>query len=116
MTLDLMVILSGLASLAGSIFVSVVVFLIQRRLTADQKKKEEAERVRHDSKTQLELLHLQLVNAGNSLSYAVAMAVKRGTPNGEIEAGIEKYKKAKKAYFDYLTMIGITHFEQEDDI
>ena len=100
----------------GDVLIGVLVFLITRRLTTSQKKKDEAEKVRHESKTQLELLHLQLVNAGNSLSYAVAMAVKRGTPNGEIEAGIKKYKEAKRAYFDYLTQIGITHFEQEDDV
>lgn len=104
------------SNLLLDIIVGIVVFVVTRKITRNQQKRDDAEKAHHESKTQLELLHLKLVNAGNSLSYAVAMAVKRGTPNGEIEAGIKRYKDAKRAYFDYLTQIGLTHFETEEDI
>lgn len=113
---NVLAIITLLLGLLGDAVIGIVVFSVTRKMAQSQQKKDEVEKVRHESKTQLELLHLQLVNAGNSLSYAVAMAVKRGTPNGEIEAGIKKYKEAKKAYFDYLTQIGIAHFEQEDEL
>lgn len=109
-------IIALIAGLVGDFIIGVVLFVTTRRISRSQQRKEEADKEQHASKTKLELLHLQLVNAGNSLSYAVAMAVKRGTPNGEIEEGIAKYRKAKRAYFDYLTEIGITHFEKEDDL
>ena len=46
------------------------------------------------------LLELQMANA--KLSYANAMAIKRGSPNGEIEVGIEAYETAKAKYDDFL--------------
>lgn len=113
---DLLTVLTLCLGLLGDITIGVVVFVITKRINKAQQRKEEHEKAIRESKTQLELLHLQLVNAGNSLSYAVAMAVKRGSPNGEIESGIKKYKEAKKAYLDYLTKIGIAHFEQEDSV
>ena len=43
------------------------------------------------------------------LSYAVAMAIKRGTPNGEVEEGIEAYEAAKKKYIKFLDKLAIEH-------
>jgi len=42
-----------------------------------------------------------LTVASAQLSYAVAMAVKRGTPNGEMETAIEKYETAMEAFRTY---------------
>lgn len=59
---------------------------------AKQDAEREAVRVQHD------LLRTDLLVATASLSYAVAMAIKRGTPNGEIEEGIENYNKAMDTF------------------
>ena len=48
-----------------------------------------------------ELVKVSLLVASASLSYAVAMAIKRGTPNGEVEEGIEKYKDAMDKFRSY---------------
>ena len=41
-----------------------------------------------------EMMRIDLEVASAQLAYAVAMAIKRGTPNGEIEEGIKQYEKA----------------------
>lgn len=48
------------------------------------------------------LVGLNLAEANAKLSYAVAMALKRGTANGEVEDGIRAYKKALKSRDDFL--------------
>jgi hypothetical protein len=40
--------------------------------------------------------------ANAKLAYAVAMAIKRGSPNGEVEEGIEAYTKAKEKYLKFI--------------
>ena len=48
------------------------------------------------------MVSLQMAEANAKLAYACAMALKRGTTNGEVEEGIEAYKDALKARDDYL--------------
>ena len=43
-------------------------------------------------------MQLALLVATAKLSYAVAMAWKRGEPNGEVEDGIEQYREAMTAF------------------
>ena len=67
-------------------------------MTKNDKKREEHEEAR--KKESLLLLELNMASA--KLSYAVAMAIKRGTPNGEVEEGIKAYKEAKEKYYHFL--------------
>lgn len=53
------------------------------------------------------MLELQMATAKQS--YAVACAVERGTPNGEVEEGIEVYETAKKKYMGFLHEQTINH-------
>lgn len=48
------------------------------------------------------LLSIELSMATAKMSYAVAMALKRGETNGEVEEGIAAYMKAKHAYTAFL--------------
>lgn len=48
------------------------------------------------------LLALKMQMANGKLAYAVAMAHKRGKPNGEVEEGIEAYEEVKKEYYDFI--------------
>ena len=59
----------------------------QAKLDAEIKDREEA-------KMDSEQVKLELLLASAKLSYAVAMAMKNGHPNGEVEDGVEQYKKA----------------------
>lgn len=59
-----------------------------------QKKRDARNSARETERIESEKLRLSLLVATAQLSYAVAMAVKRGTPNGEIEEGIAQYNRA----------------------
>lgn len=46
-------------------------------------------------------LRLSLLVAAAQLSYAVAMAYRRGRPNGEMEIGIGQYNRAMQAFREF---------------
>lgn len=55
------------------------------------------------------MLSLDLQIATAKLSYAVAMAIKRGEPNGEVEEGVEAYEKAMEKYQQFLNEQAAEH-------
>lgn len=55
------------------------------------------------------MLSLDLQIATAKLSYAIAMAWKRGTPNGEVEEGVEAYEKAMDKYQQFLNEQAAEH-------
>lgn len=63
-----------------------------------QKKRDERDDKRERDRLKSEQLRIDMLMATCKLSYAVAMAVKRGKPNGEIEDGVDEYKKALDAF------------------
>lgn len=81
-----------------SLFVGVVLAVFNRR----QKIRDEAHAEEIKAKRKESELSLKLLFAVAKLSYAVAMAYKRGQPNGEVEEGIEAYEDAKRAYTNFL--------------
>ncbi|MGI6181471.1 MAG: hypothetical protein ACOYIE_05270 [Agathobaculum sp.] len=89
----------GWAVLPGLV-VSVVMAVWNRR-----QRGRDAEADERDAKrVKGQAVQVSLLVAAAKLSYAVAMAMKRGAPNGEIEDGIEQYKEA---------MIAFKKFERE---
>lgn len=73
-----------------SLTVGILLAIFNRK---QQKKSSEIEEEK-EARLESEYLQLNLTVATAQLSYAVAMAVKRGEPNGEIEEGIKAYDKA----------------------
>lgn len=63
---------------------------LNKKIEERDKKQEEIEKAR----LEYEVIMLEVTDASAKLSYALAMAIKRGSPNGEVEAGIEAYNKA----------------------
>lgn len=57
---------------------------------------------RAEARKRESFLAMELQFATAKLAYAVAMAHKRGEPNGEIEDGIEAYAAAKAKYRAFL--------------
>ncbi|MEI3501055.1 MAG: hypothetical protein V8Q39_06095 [Anaerovoracaceae bacterium] len=47
------------------------------------------------------MLRISLLVATAQLSRAVAMAIKRGSPNGEIEEGLEQYNMAMEEFREF---------------
>lgn len=77
-----------------SLLVSVVMAVFGRK----QKKRDAATREREAARLDAENVQVSLLVATAKLSYALAVAVKRGAPNGEVEDGIEQYKEAMRAF------------------
>lgn len=68
-----------------------------RRATALEERRAQQEQDRQKS----ELLRISMLIATAKLSYAVAMAVKRGKPNGEIEEGIDAYNESLEKFREF---------------
>ena len=81
-----------------TIFISVLVFYIER----GQNKKDKEEEKRLEDTRAESLLQLELIMASAKLSYACAVALKRGKANGEVEDGILAYELAKEKYYHFL--------------
>lgn len=81
------------AALPG-IITSVVMALWNKK----QKERDEIADEKEQARAKSELLRISLLVATAQLSYAVAMAVKRGKPNGEIEVGVAQYEKSMEEF------------------
>lgn len=77
-----------------SLLVSIVMAVFGRR----QKKRDVATREREAERLEAENVQVSLLVASAKLSYALAVAIKRGAPNGEVEDGVEQYREAMKAF------------------
>lgn len=71
-----------------------IVSFFERKREKRDKQAEEGEQRRRLG----ERIQITLILAVAKLSYAVAMAYKRGQPNGEMEEAIEQYKESMSAF------------------
>ena len=94
--------------LLPEIVIGVALFFFKR---SQNKRDAEAQRYR-EAKRKQDLLSMEMQMANNKLSFAVAMAIKRGTPNGEVEEGIEAYEAAKAKYMHFLNEQAAEHLNQ----
>lgn len=88
------IVLRALWAVLPGIVVGIVMAVWNKRQKVRDEKAEEKDRERVKS----ELLRISLLLASAQLSYAVAMAVKRGKPNGEIEVGVAQYEKSMEEF------------------
>ncbi len=79
-----------ISSIVPSLLVGMVLFYWEQRTKKQDRQKSTLE----DLAVESDMLRLDLEVATAELSYATAMAVKRGTPNGEMEPAIEHYEHA----------------------
>lgn len=87
-------------ALLPSLLVSLYMAFFNRRISKKDKYAESFDEARRQS----DQLKLSLLIATAQLSYAVAMAIKRGHPNGEIEEAAKQYNKALSAFRDFERM------------
>ncbi len=91
--------ITTILSIASPILVGLFLFYFKR----GQDKKDATYEESYKTRCKESLLSLEMITASADLSYATAVAVKRGYANGEVEAGIESYKKAKESYRIFMT-------------
>ena len=77
-----------------SLTVGVVLALYNRK----QKKRDDRASQREAERVESERLRISLLSATAQLSYAVTMALKRGSTNGEVEPAVEQYEKAMREF------------------
>lgn len=63
-----------------------------------QKQRDDHAKEAEEERMESDYVRIDLEVATAQLSYAVAMAYKRGTPNGEMETAIEQYEKAMERF------------------
>lgn len=102
------IILPLVPALLPSLIVSLVMAAINRR----QKKRDALQDELSEARKEETLLHLNLQMATAKLSYATAMALKRGKANGEVEEGVEAYEEAKHEYYDFLNRQATEHLNR----
>lgn len=78
------------SALAPGIVVGIVLGVWERR----KKREEEHSKIQAAMQVECEMIRIDLLVATAQLSYAVAMAYKRGHANGEMESAIEAYEGA----------------------
>ena len=87
-------ILTLIQAVLPSLCVSVLMMVFNRRQGMADAAARQEEALRRDS----EQVQLELLLASAKLSYAVAMAIKNGHPNGEVEEGVEQYRRSMERF------------------
>ena len=92
-------------ALLPSLCVSIVMALFNRRQTKRDKETD----ARAEARKRESLLALEMQMATAKMSYAVAMALKRGHANGEVEEAVDAYEEARKKYLAFLNEQAADH-------
>ena len=90
-------ILVFLEAILPSLLVGVVMAFYNRKQSIKHREMDERER----NARRKDKLEIALLVATAELSYAISMAIKRGSPNGEIEKAIERYDYAMTRFRDF---------------
>ncbi len=96
-----MVDLSWLIDLCKGLLPSLVVGIIMFRYERRQKKRDVKNDQREQDRIKSERVRIDLLVAAADLSYACAMALKRGKANGEVEVGVTSYNVAMDNFHDF---------------
>jgi hypothetical protein len=91
-----------LAQVVSAILPSLVVGVFMAFFNRAQKRRDEETESRAAARQKESLLALELNMSTAKLSYATAVALRRGHANGEVEEGMRAYNEAKKKYVDFL--------------
>lgn len=87
-----------LVRLTWAVLPGLVVGIVMGFFNHQQKARDQQAEETDIQRKRSEQVRISLLVAAAKLSYAVAMAVKRGKPNGEIEEGIDQYREAIIAF------------------
>lgn len=102
----------SIESIFWSVLPSLIVGVVLAIFNSRQKKRETEQDARAEARKRESMLHLNLQMATAKLSYATAMALKRGKANGEVEEGVEAYENAKREYYNFLNQQATEHLNR----
>lgn len=92
-----------------TVLAAIITHSIKKRIDA----KAELEHAREAMRQKRDELLLHITMADADLSYAVVAAIKRGSPNGEIEKAMDKYDEAMNAYTNFMQSQAIARLREE---
>lgn len=90
-----------LIEIVEAIVPALLVAVVMACWNRKQNKRDKAEAKAKEIHTKSESVKLSLLLATAKLSYAVTMAIKRGSPNGEVEDAIEEYDNALDEFREF---------------
>ncbi len=90
-------IISFLWAIAPGIIVGIVLAVWNKK----QNKKIKADDEKEANEKRKDSLVISLLVATAELSYATTMAIKRGSPNGEVEVAVKRYNKAMDKFREF---------------
>lgn len=93
--------LSILIEIIKAILPAVAVGIIMYYFNKKQNKRDAKNDQREAARVKGDRVRLDLLVASADLSYACAMALKRGHANGEVENGVTSYDKAMEAFHNF---------------
>jgi len=108
--------IGALISAIASVLVCVISGVFGYRQTVMSKKIDEDKKEtikRSEERKKESLLALRLTNANTKLTLGVAMAIKHGHANGEIEEGLEAVKNAQRDYETFLQELATEHLNNQ---
>lgn len=82
----------------GAVAPGIIVGIVLAYWNRKQNKHDNQRKTIEEAAVESDMLRIDLEVATAQLSYAVAMAVKRGHANGEMEVAIERYEKAMEKF------------------
>lgn len=80
---------------------SIIVGIFMAYWNKGQKQRDDHANRREKERLKSETLRISLLVASAQLSYASAMALKRGHANGEVEEAVVQYEKAMKEFREF---------------
>lgn len=112
---------AGILAIIQTVAAAIITFFIKRqfskhdkRVIARKEAHDKAQQAKDAAKFDQECLQLEIMMADAKLSYAIVAAIKRGSPNGEIEDALNDYKRAHERYNLFLKKQGIHQLEEQE--
>ncbi len=98
-----------ITTLVESVVLVLAVYYIQR----SQRKRDSHAEERAAVRRRESLLNLQMTMASSKLAYATAVAIERGSTNGELREAKTDYAAARAAYLQFLNEQAADHLTEE---
>lgn len=101
-----------LTDIVDKVIIPVIVAIILKYYDYKADKRHQEERNRAELRIEAEKINMEMQWAVAKMSYASAMALKRGYANGEVEEGIAAYLKVKSRYNKFINDEYVEHIQE----
>lgn len=90
-------------------FITAAATIICAYMAVQEKKRSDRVDARAEQRAKEGRLQLAMIDANSKLTVGVAMALKNGYANGEVEEGLKAVREAQKEYIKFLEGIALEH-------